>query len=174
MPRWVSETSLPMNSPRRFVIRGRLYRGCARCASAIDEAIWFMDKDLDPRGGQINVGRALLCLAARHGLVNEERGAVDMKSGNSAEIPKLGRAERRLVPSDRCSGVGNDQHHRNKRPVAFASHQSRSSDTLSAAPPFTYGRTLGIAIRARYGLGVTRGVSCVPRGPRTSLPTSMA
>jgi len=68
------------------VIRGRLYRGCARCGSAIDELIWLIDKDLDPRGGQINVGRARLCLAARYSLVNEERGAVDMKPGNSAEV----------------------------------------------------------------------------------------
>ena len=122
MPRRICEASLAVNSPRSLVICGRLYRRRARCASAIDKLIWRIDEDLDPRGRQTSVARAQLCLAARHSLVNEERGAVDMKTGNSAEVPKLGRAERRLVPTDRRSSVGNDQHHRHKRLVAFTNH----------------------------------------------------
>ena len=133
MPGGIGKASLPMNSPRRFVIRGRLYGRCAGCASAIDEPIRLIDEYLDPRGGQSDVDRARLDLAAWHGLVNEERGAIDMKPGNAAEVPKLGRAERRLVPSDCRGSVRDNQHHRNERPVAFASHQSHPSDTLSLA-----------------------------------------
>jgi len=133
MPGGIGKASLPMNSPRRFVIRGRLYGRCAGCASAIDEPIRLIHEYLDPRGGQSDVDRARLDLAAWHGLVHEERGTIDMKPGNSAEVPKLGRAERRLVPSDCRGSVRDNQHHRNERPVAFASHQSNPSDTLSLA-----------------------------------------
>ena len=109
----IAETALAMNSPRRRVIRRGFYRRRARFGSAIDEAARLIDKDLDPRGGQPNVGRAGLRIAARHRLVNEERGAVEMESGNSAQVSEFARVECRFVPADRRSSVGNDQHHRN-------------------------------------------------------------
>ena len=118
----IREPSLAMTSPRRFVVRGRFYRSRARLGSAIDETAGLIDEDLDPRGRQSDLGRARLCLAARHSLVNEERGAVEMKPGDSAQVPELGGAKGGLVPADRRSSVGNDQHHRKTRPAAVVSH----------------------------------------------------
>ena len=104
----ISEAALAMSSPRGFVVRGGFYRCRAGLASVIDEAAWLINEDLDPRGGQTDVGRARLCLPAWYSLVNEERRAVDMEPGNSAEVPELGRAECRRVPADCRSGVGDD------------------------------------------------------------------
>src|SRR5271170_388923 len=74
----ISEAALAMDSPRGLVIHWGLHRRRAGLASMIDEAARFINEDLDPRGGQADVGRARLCLPAWHGLVNEERRAVDM------------------------------------------------------------------------------------------------
>lgn len=126
----ISEAALAMDSPGGFVIREWFYRRRAGLDSLIDEAIWFINKDLDPRGGQADIGRARLPLAAWYSLVNEERRTVDVEPGNSAEVPELRRAERRCVPVDCRSSVGDDQHHRKKRAAGFAIRRSHPSDTL--------------------------------------------
>lgn len=123
----ISEAALAMDSPRGFVIRGGFYRRRGGLASLIDEAVWIINEDLDPRGGEADIRRAQLCLPAWYSLVNEEWRAVYMETGNSAEVPELGRAECRRVPTNCRSSVGDDQHHRQKRAASFAirsSHQT--------------------------------------------------
>jgi hypothetical protein len=83
----IRETSLAMGAPRGLMIRGWLHVRCAGFGGAIDEAVGLIDEDLDPRGGQSNVGRARLARLAWHGLVHEERSALEMKARNTAEIP---------------------------------------------------------------------------------------
>jgi hypothetical protein len=120
----IREAALTVNSPRGLMIRRRLYRRRAVLSSVIDEAARLIDEDLDPCGGEAHVGRARLRVPARYGLVNEERRAADVEPGYSAEVPELGRAERRRVPVDCGSSVGHDQHHREKRAVTFAIRRS--------------------------------------------------
>lgn len=83
----IGEAALAMDSPRGFVIRGGLNRRRAGLASTIDEAVRVIDENLDPRGRQAHVDRALLCLPARDSLVNEERRAAYMEPCNSTEVP---------------------------------------------------------------------------------------
>ena len=47
----ISEAALAMDAPRGFVIRGGFYRCRAGLASMTDKAAWFINEDLDPRGG---------------------------------------------------------------------------------------------------------------------------
>ncbi len=122
MPERIGETSLAMGSPRDLMIGERLDVRSAGVGRSIDEPAGFIDEDLDPRGGQPNGGRARLTRLAWYGLVHKEWSAVQIKAGNSAQIPEFAGAERRLVPADRRGGVGDDQHHRQKRAVAFAGH----------------------------------------------------
>lgn len=127
MSKRIGEAALAMDSPRSFVIRGGFYRRCAGLAGVIDEAVWVIDEDLDPRGGQADVGRARLCLAAWYSLVNEERRAVDVEPGNSPKVPELGRADCRRVPADCRGSIGDDQHHRKKRASGFAVRRSHQA-----------------------------------------------
>ena len=91
MPERIREASLAMSSPRGLMIRGRLCIRRAGFGGAIDEAAGFLDEDFDPRGGQPNVGRARLSRLAWYSLVHEEWGAVQMETGNSAQVPELAR-----------------------------------------------------------------------------------
>ena len=83
MPERIREASLAMGSPRRFMIGERLDVRCAGVGGSIDEPAGFIDEDLDPRGGQPNVGRARLARPAGYCLVHEEWGAVQIQAGNA-------------------------------------------------------------------------------------------
>ncbi|MEA2197704.1 MAG: hypothetical protein QOJ25_1755 [Solirubrobacteraceae bacterium] len=84
MPERIRKASLAMSSPRDVVIGGRLHVGCAGASGLIDESTWLIDEDFDPRGRQPDVGRTGLSLSAWYGLVQKERGAVEMKASDSA------------------------------------------------------------------------------------------
>lgn len=148
----IGEAALAMHSPRGFMVGRGFYRRRAGLPRVINEAVWFINEDLDPRGGQAGVARALLCLPAWYSLVNEERRAVDLKAGNSAEVPQLGGAQCRRVPADRRSRVGNDQHHRKKRRGGFAIRRLHPNDTLP--PPLQSPRCeRANALRSIVGTG---------------------
>jgi hypothetical protein len=85
----IREASLAMSSPRSLMIRERFYLCSAGFGGAIDETAGFIDEDFDPRGGQPNVGRARLARLAWYSLVHEEWGAVQVKAGNSAQVPEF-------------------------------------------------------------------------------------
>jgi|HubBroStandDraft_6_1064221.scaffolds.fasta_scaffold485415_2 hypothetical protein len=133
MPERIREPSLAMGSPRDLMIGERLYVGSAGVGGSIDEAAGFIDEDLDPRGGQPNIGRARLARLAWYGLVDKEWSAVQIKAGNSAQVPEFAGAERGPVPADRRGGVGDDQHHRQNRAVGFAGHGPSLVRRVSAA-----------------------------------------
>lgn len=92
MPERIREPSLAMSSPRGFAIDRRLYVGRAGFGGAIDEVARLIDEELDPGGGQPNVGRARLFRLAWYGLMYEEWGAVYMKAGHASQVPELARA----------------------------------------------------------------------------------
>ena len=110
------------------MISERLYLRSTGFGGAIDEATGFIDEDFDPRGRHANVGRARFARLPWYSLVHEERGTVQMKAGNAAQVPEFAGVERRPVPANCRGGVGNDQHHRQQREVGFAAHGSRLSE----------------------------------------------
>jgi hypothetical protein len=92
MPERIREASLAMSSPRGFTIGGRLYIRRAGFGGAIDEAAGLINEDFDPRSGQPNFRRARLSHLSCYSLVHEEWGAVQIKAGNSTQVPELARA----------------------------------------------------------------------------------
>ena len=92
MPERIRETSLSMSSPRDFMIRERLYVDRAGFSGAIDQTGGFVGEDFDPRRGQPSLDRARLAQLAWHSLVDEKWSPVQMKAGDSAQVPELVRA----------------------------------------------------------------------------------
>ena len=112
MTKWIGKTSLTVQPPWRVVRADRFHVGRASSSSPFDEFIGFIDEHLDPGGRQSYRCRARFPILARHGFVDEERGATEVKPSNAAKVPQPAGTKRRRVPRDRCGTVGHDQHHR--------------------------------------------------------------
>ena len=112
MTKWIGKASLTVRPPRRVVRADRFHVGRASLCSPFDEFIGFIHEHLDPGGRQSHRCRARLPILARHGFVDEERGATEVKPSNAAKVPQPAGTKRRRVPRHRCVTVGHDQHHR--------------------------------------------------------------
>ena len=112
MTKWIGEASLTVRPPRRVVRADRFHVGRASLCSPFDEVIGRIDENLDPGGRQAHGSRARLLILTRHGFVEEERRATEVKPSNAAKVPQPAGTKRRRVPLHRCVTVGHDQHHR--------------------------------------------------------------
>jgi len=122
MTKWIGKASLTMRPPWRVVLAYRFHVGRASLCSPFDEVIGRIDENLDPGGRQAHGSRARLLILTRHGFVEEERRATEVKPSNAAKVPQLAGAKRRRVPPDRCVSVGHDQHHREGWARSRAAH----------------------------------------------------
>ena len=68
----------------------RLNLGGAGAGCPLDELARVIDEDFDPRRGQADLDRAWLCFPSRYGLVEHEWRIAEVKTGDTAEVPKLG------------------------------------------------------------------------------------
>ena len=111
----VVEAALAVRSPGHFVILDTGACGGSSCGRARNEAVRVIHEYLYARARDSESVRAALSRVARVDLVQEERGAIDLKSGDTTQVPELCRAERVLVPRYGDLGVGHDQHHGDAR-----------------------------------------------------------
>jgi hypothetical protein len=112
MTKWIGKASLTMQPPRRMVLSCGFHVGRASLCSLFYEVIGGIDEDFDPGRRQAHVRRARLLILTRHGFVEKEWRAIEVKPGNAVKIPQLAGAQRLRVPADRSGSVGHDQHYR--------------------------------------------------------------
>src|ERR1700712_453320 len=109
MAKWIGEAALTVQAPRRFVCGYRFHVRRAGLRSPFDEFFGFVDENLDPGGGQSHSYWARLPIFSRHGCVDEEWGAAEVKPSDTAKVPQLAGTKRSRVPPHRCVSVWHDQ-----------------------------------------------------------------
>ena len=115
MTKRIGKASLAMRPPRRIVQSCQFHIGRASLCGPFYQVIRRVDEYLDSSRGQPHVSGARLLVLARHGLMEKERRAIEVKASNTVEVPQLPGAKRRRIPRHRCGSIRNDQHHRQGR-----------------------------------------------------------